>query len=138
MTNTINEILKEAEDNIASILKHGGNKYLAHFMDCAFIPERKMKLPAGVPPYKANNMHEQQLRGTFWQIAKKMDIFWKPDVPAIKREMAFIGALESLPEVEAKIFLAAKEQEIHKLFKGVTLEALIKVGYIRNYVIKAE
>lgn len=131
MAGTINDILMEASSNINSIMRHKDNKYLRNFMESAYLPEKKMILPEGVPPYKANNMHEQQLRGTFWQIAKKMDTFTRSDVKSIKREMAFIQALESLPEIEVKVFLAAKEQTVHKLFKGLTLKALKEVGYFK-------
>jgi hypothetical protein len=129
MAGTINEILEDASKDIKSIMAHKDNKYLRNFMESAFIPEKKMILPEGLPPYKANNMHEQQLRGTFWQIAKKMETFTRSDVKSIKREMAFIQALESLPEVEVAVFVAAKDQALHKKFKGVTLKALKEVGY---------
>lgn len=126
---TINEILKAAEDNMSSILVHKDNKYLRAFMEAAYIPEKKMNLPEGDPPYKPNAQHEQQLRGTFWQMAKRIDIFQRTDLKGLRQETLFIQALESLPEIEAKILLAAKDQKLNKLYKGVTLAALKKVGY---------
>lgn len=127
--NTIHEILTAAEDNIESILAHKDNKYLRNLMEAAYFPEQKLVLPEGVPPYKVNMQHEQQLRGAFWQIAKKIENFQRTDITATRRESIFIQALESLPEIEVKILLACKEQTLHKLYKGLTKSRLVTIGY---------
>jgi len=129
MSDSINEILTDAANDIRSIMKHANNKYLRNFMRVAYIPEWVMLLPEGTPPFKKNTAEEYQLKGTFWQICKKISILCEKDLPTAKRELYFINALESLPEVEANILLAAKEQKMSKLFKGVTTKALLDVGY---------
>jgi vacuolar-type H+-ATPase subunit E/Vma4 len=126
---TIEQILQAAEDNCESILKHKDNKYLRNFMQAAYLPEFKMNLPDTDPPYKENPQHPEQLRGTFWQIVKKIDIFQRKDLKPLRQETLFIQALESIPANEAKILLAAKDQTLHKIYKGVTLAKLKKVGY---------
>lgn len=129
---TINEILTAAEDNIDSILQHKGNTYLRNFMEAAYFPEKKFVLPEGVPPYKVNEQHEQQLRGAFWQIAKRINLFQRTDITPARRESIFIQALESLPKVEVDILIACKEQKLHKIYKGVTLTRLTNIGYFNE------
>lgn len=128
---TVQEILLNANENIDTIKQHIGNSYLRNLMEVAYIPSKKMILPEGDPPYKVNKVHPDQVSGTMWQIVKKMDIFLRAEVPAVKRENSFIQALESVSELDAKILLAAKDQTMHKLFPGLTVEELTKVGYFR-------
>lgn len=126
---TINQILEAANKDPVSLMAHKDNKYLRAFMEAAYVPEKKMNLPEGLPPYKENKQHEEQLRGTFWQIAKKIDIFQRTDLKPFRQELLFMQALESLPESEAKIFAAAKDQNLPALFKKLTLKKLQEIGY---------
>lgn len=127
---TVTEILKAAENNINSILSHKDNRYLRNLMTAAYIPEKKFLLPEGTPPYKVNAMHAGQVEpGIFWQICKKIDIFQRPELNKMKREMQFILALESLSAGDAEILLAVKEQTLHKRFKGLTRKKLTEIGY---------
>jgi hypothetical protein len=131
---TIVEILKAAEDNIQSIMQHKDNTYLRNFMRAAYISNRKLQLPETDPPYKINAMEEAQVpSGVFWQVCKKIEIFQKTYEKAatVRVENSFIQALESVSAKEAEIILAAKNQTLHKIYKGVTLEALTKVGYFK-------
>lgn len=127
---TVTEIFNAAEDNINSILTVKGNKYFRNLMDAAYKPEKKFLLPEGTPPYKVNAMHEAQVEpGIFWQIARKLDVFQRPEMKQVRREMQFIHALESLSAIDAEILLAIKEQKLHKKFKGLTLKKLTEIGY---------
>lgn len=127
---TVNEIFKAAEDNINSILAVKGNKYFRNLMEAAYMPEKKLLLPEGKPPYKVNAMHPAQVEpGIFWQIARKLDVFQRPEMKQVRREMQFIQALESLSAEDAEILLAIKEQKLHKKFKGLTLKKLTEIGY---------
>jgi hypothetical protein len=126
----IAEILAAAEDNISSILAHKDNSYLRAFLSAAYIPEKKMKLPEGMPPHNSNKQEDAQVPpGVFWQFARKVDIFSLPGTNPIRMEQQFIQQLESVSATEAKIMVAAKDQELHKLYKGVTYDALKTVGY---------
>ncbi len=128
------EILTKAEDDIRTIMLHKDNRYLRNLLEAAYIPAKKLKLPEGDPPYKPNAMEEAQVSpGVFWQVAKKIDIFQieHPKHVLMKVETSFIQALESLSATEAKVLLAVKDQTLHKMFKGLTYEALQKVGYFQ-------
>ena len=126
---TINQILEAANKEPVSLMAHKDNKYLRGFMESAYLPEKKMNLPEGLPPYKENKQHEEQLRGTFWQIAKKIDIFQRKDLTPFRQELLFMQALESLPESETKIFIAAKDQNLNSVFKKLTHKKLQEIGY---------
>lgn len=127
---TVTEIFNAAEDNINSIIAVKANKYFRNLMDAAYKPEKKLLLPEGTPPYKVNAMHEAQVEpGIFWQIARKLDVFQRPEMKQVRREMQFIQALESLSAIDAEILLAIKEQKLHKKFKGLTLKKLTEIGY---------
>jgi hypothetical protein len=126
---TINQILEQAQKTPEYLLQYKDNKYLRNFLEAALLPEKKFNLPEGSPPYKENQQHEEQLRGSFWQIAKKLDIFQRTDLKPFRQELLFVQALESLPESEAKLLLAAKDQTLHKVYKGLTLKKLTEIGY---------
>lgn len=128
---SIQEILVEANENIDTLKKYINNNYLRSLMDVAYIPEKKMVLPEGDPPFTDRKVEAAQCEGTMWQIAKKIDVFLRKDSPALRRENAFIQALESVSPLDAKILLAAKDQKMHKLFPGLTMKELKKVGYYK-------
>jgi hypothetical protein len=128
---TIQEILIKANENIDTIKEHIGNNYLRLLMEAAYVKEKKLLLPEGDPPFKPTSMHPDQVSGMMWQIAKKIDIFRRTDAASIKRENAFIQALENVSPMDVKILLAVKDQTMDKLFPGLTMEELKRVGYFR-------
>jgi hypothetical protein len=125
----ISEILSAANTDINTLKQHIGNRYLRNLMEAAYIPEKKFVLPEGLPEFKGNLQHPDQISGAFWQIAKKLDTFQRAELPAIRRESIFIQSLESLSAIDAKILIAVKEQTLHKMFKTLTLKNLKAVGY---------
>jgi hypothetical protein len=127
----ISEILKQANEDISKINLHASNNYLRKLMQCAYLPEYKIDLPEGEPPYKKLDTHEAQTSGVFWQIARKIDTFLRKDFVKVKKEIAFINALESLSNVDASILIHVKDQSLHKLYPNLTLDNLKKVKYFR-------
>jgi hypothetical protein len=125
----ISEILSAANTDINTLKQHIGNRYLRNLMEAAYIPEKKFVLPEGLPEFKGNLQHPDQISGAFWQIANKLDTFQRAELPAIRRESIFIQSLESLSAIDAKILIAVKEQTLHKMFKTLTLKNLKAVGY---------
>lgn len=126
----VSDILKDANKNPQSILKHKGNKYLRNLMEVAYIPEKKMLLPEGDPPYKKNEeLSPVVTGGAFWQICRKMDIFLKENLKPIMREGQFITALENVSEEDAQILLKAKDQKMQELFPELSYEKLKDIGY---------
>jgi hypothetical protein len=98
-------------------------------MEAAFLPEKKLLLPEGVPEYKSNVDSAYQNQGAIWQIARKIDVFYRSDVKSIVREVAFLRALESISDVEGDLLVAIKEQNVDLIYPNLTYENLKNVGY---------
>jgi hypothetical protein len=128
---TISEILAEANTNIETIKPHINNNYLRSLMEAAYVPEKKMVLPDGEPPYTCSPNHPDQISGAFWQIAKKISLFSRADLKPIRRESLFVQALESVSAMDASILLAVKNQTLDKMFPNLSKESLVKVGYFK-------
>jgi hypothetical protein len=115
--------------DIRKIIPHKNNKYLRNLIEAAFFDGKKFLLPEGMPEYKPAQGHADQTSGAFWQIAKKIDVFTRKDIPNTRREVLFIQAVESLTEVDAKILVHVKEQTLDKMFPNITKKSLTDVGY---------
>lgn len=126
---SIPDILADADKEPSSLLKYKGNNYLRNLLTVAYVPEKKMVLPEGDPPYKTTETSDQITKGAFWQVCRKMDVFLRQDVKAIFREAQFISALESVSEKEAQILLKAKDQNLMALYPNLTYEKLKEIGY---------
>lgn len=127
----ISVILAEANKDIYSLAEHFPNSYLRNIMEAAYLPEKKFILPEGDPPFVMAPNHMDQLSGTFWQVAKKLNMFQRADLKPIRRESLFVQALESLSPVDAKILLCVKDQNLMKLYPNLTKEMLVKIGYFK-------
>ena len=126
---TILEILSDANKNIKTIVAYKNNAYLRKFMEAAFVPEKKVLLPEGRPPFEPLKDSAHQNPGALWQIAKKLDVLYRTDVKPIIREVAFIRALESVSEVEADLLMMMKDQTVELIYPELTYEKLKDVGY---------
>lgn len=126
---SIPDILADADKDPTSLLKHKGNNYLRNLMMIAYLPEKKMILPEGDPPYNTTTTSDQVTKGAFWQVCRKLDIFLRTDLNPIRREAQFISALESISEKEAQILLNAKDQTLMSIYPNLTFEKLKEIGY---------
>ena len=123
------DVFKSLNADIKNISKHLGNKYLRNVLEAAFLPASKMILPEGVPPFKVSKAPSVQLTGAFWQEAKKLYVYSRADLKSVRRETMFINALESMSKEEGEILIAVKEQELDKVFPGITYAGLKEMGY---------
>ena len=99
-------------------------------LNSAFLPEKKLNLPDGTPPFKSTGeITDQITKGAFWQIARKFDSMHHPNIKQVQRERMFINSLEAVSKKEADILIAVKDQTLDKLYSGLTFEALKRVGY---------
>jgi hypothetical protein len=98
-------------------------------MTVAYVPEKKMILPDGEPPYKTTGTSDQITKGAFWQVCRKMGVFLRADLKSIFREAQFISALESVSEKEAQILMKAKDQNLMAIYPNLTYEKLKEIGY---------
>lgn len=96
------------------------NKALVTLMKLAFDDSLEFELPEGSPPYKPNELMEQEGTSNLQHEIRKMPYFIKGrnNLKAVKREMLFIEVLEVVHPEEAKLILAVKEGNLP--YKGVT------------------
>lgn len=128
---TIIEILTDAQKDIRVLAKqYQGHNYLRNILEAAFLPQKKLLLPSGSPPFRPLNASPYQMKGAFWQVARKIDIFMRPELSALKRESTFIQSLESMPRDEAEILILVKDQKLHEMFPIMTYENVVAAGYI--------
>lgn len=127
---TLREILKEANDDISSIMKHAGNNYLRNFMNVAYLRSYRLPLPEGAAPYTPSNIESDvQTKGVMWQFLKKLDTLRRPELNKLRREVMFIDALESVSKQEAEVLLHMKDQSLPSIYPNITLSELVRVGY---------
>jgi hypothetical protein len=133
MAKRIPDILNEINtDPKLLTTTYANNTALKILFTHAFVPEAKFKLPETDPPYKEDQAHESMPATNLYTELRRLYIFTREDLPKIRRESLFIQLLEGVAKDEAKMLLAVKNQELHKLYKKITKKALIEAGYINE------
>jgi hypothetical protein len=93
----------------------------------ALDPNIEWLLPPGAPPYKANQLEDQE--SVLYHEAKKMYLFVKggnDNLKPLRREALFLQLLENVTPEDAKLLLAAKDKKIP--YPGITYK-LIKEAF---------
>lgn len=114
-------------------LKHNSGT-LQMILKQNFDPSIKYLLPAGAPPFKAQNIPVGLTEQTLYSESRRLAYLWitlpqnQSRENMIKRETLFIGMLETLHQGDAQVILAVKDKELHKVFPGVT-EAAVRLAY---------
>jgi hypothetical protein len=127
---SVAEILKKAsemknEAERIQWLRQNNSVALESVLRGAFDPKIKWLLPEGNPPYKPNDLVDQQNK--LYAEARKLYLFIEggnPNLKQIRREQLFIELLEAVDPEDAKLLLAIKEK--HLPYPGVTPEIVTK------------
>lgn len=124
--------LKRTQDKVDA-LRANDSYVMRVVMQAAFDPNVKFLLPEGVPPFKVNDLVDQE--GVFINEARKMVYFiegFHPNLAQTKRETMFIELLESVCPKDAELLCALKEKRLH--VKGITIKHVIEAypGLIAN------
>ena len=112
--------LKKKEEKIAA-LKANDSFVLRTILQGAFDPRIKWLLPEGEPPYKPNDLVDQE--NVLIKDARKLAYFVEgpyPGLKQVKREAMFIELLETVAPADAKMLMAIKDKK--SPFKGLTAE----------------
>lgn len=110
---------KRTQDKI-DMLKANDTFALRVILQAAYDPKVKFLLPPGIPPYKPNELVDQE--HVFHKDARVVQYFvegFHPDLSQMKREAMFIEFLERLAPKDAELLCNAKEK---KPIKGITLQ----------------
>ncbi len=102
----------------------------------SFLPDFKMNLPEGEPPFKPAAEPMGMTPTNMFSEARRMYVFTRNDLSAIKRESLFISLLEGVHPDEAKILIAMKDQKLSKLYPKITHKLVSDAGIIPAPVAK--
>jgi Family of unknown function (DUF6433) len=112
--------LKKKEEKVAA-LKANDSFVLRTILQGAFDPRIKWLLPEGEPPYKPNDLVDQE--NVLIKDARKLAYFVEgpyPGLKQVKREAMFIEMLETVAPADAKMLCAIKEKKLP--WKGITVD----------------
>ena len=115
--------LKKKEEKVAA-LKHNDSYVIRTILQGAFDPRIKWALPEGVPPYKPNDLTDQE--HILIKETEKLRYYIKgfyDDLPQLKRETMFVQLLENVAPKDAELLCTIKDK---KPIKGITLEHVTK------------
>lgn len=129
MQKFIPEILNEINEDPAKIQDYKGDAALNLLFKHAFNPELKFELPEGRPPFKPDAAPIGMTPATFKQELRKLYVFCRKDLPAIRRESLYVQLLEALHPSEAEVLIYAKDQNLTGLYKNITHKLVYESGF---------
>ena len=115
--------LKRTQEKV-DMLKANDTFALRIILQAAYDQSVKFLLPPGAPPYKPNDLVDQE--NVFHKEASYIRYFvqgFNPELAQNKREMMFVQFLERLAPADAEMLINAKDK---KPFKGIT------IGHVRD------
>ena len=114
-----------------AVLREHASAPLKQVLKGAFDPSIEWELPAGDPPYMANEAPVGTEHGLLRNEAKRLWHFVKGadnDLTKTQKETMFIQILEGLHADEAKVLLGMKSKSLNKMYKGLT-ESVVKEAF---------
>jgi hypothetical protein len=120
VSRNLTEILDEINTDSSALMKYRENGALRLLFEYAYDPAKKMILPEGAPPYKEDVAPIGMTPGNLMMEVKKLYIFCRADLTALRRESIFVQLLEGLHPTEAKLILAVKDQDLTPLYKNLS------------------
>lgn len=131
MRKFIPEILDEINADPKAIEKYRGDVPLRIIFEYAFLPEKKMCLPEGDPPFKPDGAPIGMSPANLLMELRKLYVFTpERELNQSRREALFIQLLENVHPSEAKVLLALKDQKLNKLYKKITVNLLVDNGFL--------
>lgn len=113
------------------VLRDYDNQPLRQVLKGAFDPKIEWDLPAGDPPYIANEAPIGTEHGLLRNEAKRLWYFVKGannQLTKTQKETMFIQMLEGLHKDEAKLLLGMKSKSLNKMYKGLT-ESVVREAF---------
>jgi len=111
---------KSREDKIR-VLRENDHFVIKTILQGAFDPRIKWLLPEGDPPYKPNDLVDQE--NVLIHDARKLVHFVEggnPGLKQLKREAMFVEMLETVTPSDAKLLCAIKDKKLP--WKGITAD----------------
>lgn len=123
-------MLTEINENPKAIENYKEEFLLKVIFAHSFLPDFKMDLPEGEPPFKPASEPMGMTPTNMFSEARRMYVFTRKDLSAIKRESLFISLLEGVHPDEAKVLVAVKDQKLHKMYPKITHKLVSDAGII--------
>ena len=123
-------MLDEINSDPAKLDVYKNDAALKIIFEYAFVPEKKFILPEGEPPFKPAAEPLGMTPTNLFSELRRMYVFCRADLTPLKRESLFISFLEGIHPTEAKMMLAVKDQELHRVYPKITRKLLEKVGLL--------
>jgi hypothetical protein len=136
MKKYLTQMLAEINENPKAIEKYKEEFLMKVIFAHSFLPEYKMDLPEGEPPFKPASEPMGMTPTNMFSEARRMYVFTRKDLTAIKRESLFISLLEGVHPDEAKVLVAMKDQKLHKMYPKITHKLVSDAGIIPAPVAK--
>lgn len=131
MQKYIPELLKEINDNPALLTQLRGDASLTLLFGYAFDPSQKFILPEGDAPYKPDSAPIGMTPANLRMELKKLYVFCRTDLKAVRRESLYIQLLESIHPSEAEILVAIKDQDLPRLYPNITHQLVYENGFVK-------
>lgn len=130
MRTYVTVMLDEINADPKVIEKYKADAALKLIFEHAFIPEKKFILPEGEPPFRPAAEPMGMTPTNLFSELRRLYVFCRADLKPIKREGLFISFLEGVHPTEAKMLIAVKDQELHKLYPKITRKLVESAGMI--------
>lgn len=118
--------IKKKEDRV-NVLRQNDHFAIKTILQGAFDPRIKWLLPPGEPPYKVNDLVDQE--NVLIKDCRKLMYFVEgghPNLKQGKREAMFIEMLETVTPADAKLLCAIKDKKFP--YKNIT-EDIVKEAF---------
>jgi hypothetical protein len=130
MKKYLTQMLAEINENPKAIESYKTEFLLKVVFAHAFLPNYKMKLPEGDPPFKPAAEPMGMTPTNLFSEARRFYVFCREDLTPMKREGLFISMLEGVHPDEAKVLIAMKEQKLTKMYPKITWKLVSDAGII--------
>jgi hypothetical protein len=130
MKKYLTQMLTEINDNPKAIENYKEEFLLKVIFAHSFLPDYKLDLPEGEPPFRPAAEPMGMTPTNMFSEARRMYVFTRKDLTAIKRESLFISLLEGVHPDEAKVLVAMKDQKLHKMYPKITHKLVSDAGII--------
>jgi hypothetical protein len=130
MKKYLTQMLAEINENPKAIENYKEEFLLKVVFAHSFLPDFKMDLPEGEPPFKPASEPMGMTPTNMFSEARRMYVFTRKDLSNIKRESLFISLLEGVHPDEAKVLIAMKDQKLHKMYPKITHKLVSDAGII--------
>jgi hypothetical protein len=130
MRKYIPQVMDEINADPSTIAKYKDDAAIRLIFEYAFDPEKKMLLPEDAPPFKAAAEPLGMTPTNLYNELRRLYVFCRADLKPIKRESLFVSMLEGVHPTEAKMLIAVKDQNLHKLYPKITRKVAEGVGFV--------